>query len=94
MHAAVAGLAAGSPPPVQIGACRALAQLCQKARREELGGVAQQMFAGLCKLLPDTTGGWLPGRGGQGTPALLRHARPLLSVALTLFRLPPIRTAV
>ncbi|KAL4441799.1 hypothetical protein ABPG77_003715 [Micractinium sp. CCAP 211/92] len=55
MHAAVAGLAAGSPPPVQIGACRALAQLCQKARREELGGVAQQMFAGLCKLLPDTT---------------------------------------
>ncbi|KAL4434017.1 hypothetical protein ABPG75_000458 [Micractinium tetrahymenae] len=51
MQAAVAGLAAGSPAPAQIGACRALAQLCQKARREELGAVAQPMFAGLCQLL-------------------------------------------
>lgn len=57
MHAAAAGLAPGSPPPVQIGACRALAQLCQKAKQEELAGVAQQMFGGLCQLLVSSTGG-------------------------------------
>ncbi|PSC72945.1 importin-9 isoform X1 [Micractinium conductrix] len=55
MHAAAAGLAPGSPPPVQIGACRALAQLCQKAKQEELAGVAQQMFGGLCQLLVSST---------------------------------------
>ena len=75
MQAAVAGLAAGSPPPVQIGACRALAQLCQKARREELAGVAQQMFAGLCQLLRSSSGGRrLDAEWGWG-PALARTQR-------------------
>ncbi|KAI3434732.1 hypothetical protein D9Q98_002793 [Chlorella vulgaris] len=54
-QAAVAGLAPGSPPPVQIGACRALATLCQKAKREEVATVAPQMFAGLCRLLQSST---------------------------------------
>ncbi|PRW57646.1 importin-9 isoform X1 [Chlorella sorokiniana] len=55
MQAAVAGLAPGSPPAVQIGACRALAQLCEKARPEELVAAAPQMFAGLCQLLQSST---------------------------------------
>lgn len=79
MQAAVAGLAAGSPPPVQIGACRALAQLCEKARQVELGAVAQQMFAGLCQLLRSSSGGQLPGVRCRRAPA--HRSSPLCLIA-------------
>lgn len=88
MQAAVAGLAPGSPAPVQIGACRALAQLCRKAQPHELAGVAPQMFGGLCQLLHTSTGErachlvctgalWWPahrGWGMRGLPPLSTHS--------------------
>ena len=119
MAAAVAGLAPGSPAPVQIGACRALAQasvattccrrwqeqsvscsavlmsvlcllrhnvclfgcrcprlqLCQKAKPEELAGVAQDMFAGLVQLLRSSAGARTWGCAHTGTHDTLLAAR-------------------
>eukprot|EP00887_Chlorella_sp_A99_P007628 scaffold20.g7628.t1 len=51
LQAAVAGLAPGLPPAVQIGACRAVAALCRGTPPAELQPHTQAMFAGLCGML-------------------------------------------
>jgi hypothetical protein len=48
LQASVARLAPGNPPAVQIGACKAVAQLCKTVPPQELQGVSQHMFAGAC----------------------------------------------
>lgn len=51
LHAAVSRLAPGNPTAVQIGACKAAAQLCRGVASQELQAASQHLYAGLCQLL-------------------------------------------
>ncbi len=46
LQASVARLAPGNPPAVQIGACKAVSQLCKDVAPQELQAVSQPMYAG------------------------------------------------